>query len=152
MFMSRWKWAGLAVCSLLPVLLMTGCSSAGYRDGSYRAEAADFDQSGWKDYVQLTVSDGKVTEIEYDAISKEDGRKKTEDLEYQQQYRDAGLGTDPADYTAKLEDSYLECQKSSGVDSVSGATVSTGRFKDLVGALEKRMEQGETGTVAVTVK
>ena len=78
--------------------------------------------------------------------------KKTEDLEYQQQYRDAGLGTDPADYTAKLEDSYLECQKSSGVDSVSGATVSTGRFKDLVGALEKRMEQGETGTVAVTVK
>ena len=152
MFMSRWKWAGLAVCSLLPVLLMTGCSSAGYRDGSYRAEAADFDQSGWKDYVQLTVSDGKVTEIEYDAINKEDGRKKTEDLEYQQQYRDAGLGTDPADYTAKLEDSYLECQKSSGVDSVSGATVSTGRFKDLVGALEKRMEQGETGTVAVTVK
>lgn len=152
MFMSRWKWAGLAVCSLLPVLLMAGCSSAGYRDGSYRAEAADFDQSGWKDYVQLTVSDGKVTEIEYDAISKEDGRKKTEDLEYQQQYRDAGLGTDPADYTAKLEDSYLECQKSSGVDSVSGATVSTGRFKDLVGALEKRMEQGETGTVAVTVK
>ena len=152
MFMSRWKWAGLAVCSLLPVLLMTGCSSAGYRDGSYRAEAADFDQSGWKDYVQLTVSDGKVTEIEYDAISKEDGRKKTEDLEYQQQYRDAGLGTDPADYTAKLEDSYLECQKSNGVDSVSGATVSTGRFKDLVGALEKRMEQGETGTVAVTVK
>ncbi len=152
MFMSRWKWAGLAVCSLLPLLLMTGCSSAGYRDGSYRAEAADFDQSGWKDYVQLTVSDGKVTEIEYDAISKEDGRKKTEDLEYQQQYRDAGLGTDPADYTAKLEDSYLECQKSSGVDSVSGATVSTGRFKDLVGALEKRMEQGETGTVAVTVK
>ena len=76
MFMSRWKLTGLAVCSLLPVLLMTGCSSAGYRDGSYRAEAADFDQSGWKDYVQLTVSDGKVTEIEYDAISKEDGRKR----------------------------------------------------------------------------
>ena len=69
---------------------MTGCSPADYRDGSYRAEAADFDQSGWKDYVQLTVSGGKVTEIEYDALNREDGRKKSEDLAYQQQYRDAG--------------------------------------------------------------
>ena len=67
---SRWRWTGLkagylllfAVCCFLPAL-MTGCSPADYRDGSYRAEAADFDQSGWKDYVQLTVSGGKVTEI-----------------------------------------------------------------------------------------
>lgn len=156
---SRWRWTGLkagylllfAVCCFLPAL-MTGCSPADYRDGSYRAEAADFDQSGWKDYVQLTVSGGKVTEIEYDALNREDGRKKSEDLDYQQQYRDAGLGTDPADYTVRLEDSYLECQKSSSVDSVSGATVSTGRFKQLTAVLEERMQKGETGSVAVAVK
>ena len=62
------------------------------------------------------------------------------------------MGTDPADYTVRLEDSYLECQKSSSVDSVSGATVSTGRFKQLTAVLEERMQKGETGSVAVAIK
>lgn len=150
--MSVLKWAVLSVCSLIPALLMTGCSPEGYQDGSYRAEASDYDQYGWKDYVQLTVTDGKVTEIEFDAVHEQDNTKKSEDLEYQQEYREAGLGTDPADYSAKLEDSYLESQKSSTVDSVSGATISTGRFKQLTKALEERMEKGETGTITVTLE
>ncbi len=150
--MSIFRWAALSVCSLIPALLMTGCSPKEFKDGSYRAEASDYDQYGWKDYVQLTVSDGKVTKIEFDALHEQDSVKKSEDLKYQQQYREAGLGTDPADYSTRLEDSYLEAQKSSSIDSVSGATISTGRFKQLTKALEKRMEMGETGTITVTLE
>lgn len=138
--------------SLLAALSLTGCSSAKYQDGSYRAEAADFDKHGWKEFLDVTVKDGKITEVDFDSLYETDSRRKSEDMEYQQSYREAGLGTDPADYTIRLEDSLKERQKASEVDAVAGATTSSEHFRKMAEELQKSMETGNTETIYVSVE
>ncbi|MEG2596844.1 MAG: FMN-binding protein [Oscillospiraceae bacterium] len=139
--------------SVLAVMgLMTSCSlggSATYKDGTYRAEAKEFDDHGWKDYVNVTVKDGKIAAVEYDAMSQEDGRKKTEDEAYKEAYIGAGYETYPADYTEKLEKGLIEKQEGSKVDTVAGATSSSHSFKKLIKELEKSMKSGKTETLSV---
>ena len=137
---------------LVMVMMVTGlcgCGKVSYRDGSYRAEAEEYDLNGWKEYLAVRVENGKIVRADYDAVNETDGRKKTEDAEYQEKYRAAGLGTDPADTAARLTDSYLERQESGKVDAVSGATNSSKHFVQLAQALEKRMKDGETGEIKV---
>lgn len=137
---------------LMTVIMAAGLCSCGkesYRDGSYRAEAKSYDLNGWKEYLAVRVENGKIISADYDAVNETDGRKKTEDAEYQEKYRAAGLGTDPADTAARLTDSYLERQESGKVDAVSGATNSSRHFVQLAEALEKRMKNGETGEIKV---
>ncbi|MCI8601724.1 MAG: FMN-binding protein [Oscillospiraceae bacterium] len=138
----------------LMTLALAGCLAScgggdGYRDGSYRAEAKNYDDHGWKEYVVVTVKDGKITEVEFDAVNKDDSRKKTEDDEYKEAYLGAELGTYPEDYTAKLEDSLIERQSADSVDTVAGATNSSKSFKKLVKALEGPMKKGKKDIVTV---
>ena len=58
------KKNGLLLAVLLAALAFTGCGSTKYQDGSYRAEAADFDQHGWKEFLDITVTGGKITSVE----------------------------------------------------------------------------------------
>lgn len=54
-------------------------TEAQYKDGDYHAEAADFDEkSGWKDTLDITVKDGKITAVNWDAVSKDGGKTKKE--------------------------------------------------------------------------
>lgn len=50
----------------------------GLRDGTYKAEGKEYDKDGYKPYVELTVKNGKISEIECDALNK-DGKRKRED-------------------------------------------------------------------------
>ncbi|MDL2248266.1 FMN-binding protein [Tyzzerella sp. OttesenSCG-928-J15] len=74
---------------LTAALLFQGCSASGskaYNDGYYYSEAADFGSSGWKEYVEITIENGEITDINWDAIYKDDSipiRKK--------QYSKSGL-------------------------------------------------------------
>lgn len=138
--------------TLLAAAVFTGCGSPKYQDGSYRVEASDYDQQGWKEFVDITVQDGKITEVDFDALNQEDSRLKSEDMEYQKAYREAALGTDPADYSLRLEDSLKERQKASEVDAVAGATTSSEHFRTMVEELQKSMETGNTETVYVSVE
>ncbi len=141
----------ILLLTLLTALSLAGCG-ARYQDGSYRAEATDFDQHGWKEFLDVTVKDGKITEVDFDALHETDSRRKSEDMEYQQSYREAGLGTDPADYTIRLEDSLKERQKASEIDAVAGATTSSEHFRTMAGQLQKSMETGNTETIYVSVE
>ncbi len=140
----------LALFMMLTAGLMSGCGKKEtYQDGSYRAEAKEYDINGWKDYLAVQVEGGKIISAEYDALYESDGHKKTEDTAYQEKYRAAGLGTDPADTSARLTDSYLERQSAEKVDAVSGATSSSAHFAEMAKALEKRMKNGETGNFTI---
>lgn len=71
---------------LAMVCLLPGCWQQGYKDGTYTAQAAEFSGSGWKELVELTVEDGKIAKINWDALYVDDSipiRKK--------QYSKSGL-------------------------------------------------------------
>ena len=62
------------VLSAVTALSMAGCSSADLtsgkiklQDGTYRAEFSDYDEFGWKDFVEVTVSECQLYEVVYDA-------------------------------------------------------------------------------------
>ncbi len=129
--------------------LFSGCqSSATYKDGTYKAQYQDADDHGWTEYVTITVSGGKFTAVDFDALN-EDGEKKSQDEDYKAAYTGAGYQTYPADYSKKLEDSLLSKQNPDQVDAVAGATNSSRSFKDLVKQLESRMKKGDTSTLVV---
>lgn len=46
-----------------------------YKDGWYYREAADFDQNGWKDTVLLTVVNGRIVDVVWNAIPKDPAKK-----------------------------------------------------------------------------
>lgn len=53
--------------------------AAALKDGTYKAESAEFDAStGFKDSVEITVKDGKITEANWDATHKDGGKTKKE--------------------------------------------------------------------------
>lgn len=148
------KTLAIAVAMLAVMGTMASCgdnanSNEAYKDGSYRVEAKDFDDHGWKEYINVTVKDGKIAEVEFDALSQEDGHKKTEDQEYKDAYIGAGFETYPADYTEKLEKGLVEKQDASKVDTVAGATHSSDFFKQMMKELDKNMKKGDTNTVIV---
>lgn len=50
----------------------------GLNDGIFYAQLDAFDKKGYKDFVQMTVSGGRITEIVWDAIEKEDGKNRAQ--------------------------------------------------------------------------
>ncbi|MEM1483674.1 hypothetical protein V6615_02225 [Oscillospiraceae bacterium PP1C4] len=43
-----------------------------YADGSYKSIMPDVNADGWKEYIRLTVKDGQISEIEYNAMKGDD--------------------------------------------------------------------------------
>ncbi len=68
------KFARIALILLTALLLLSlvGCSSSRYADGTYTASLAEFEKSGWKDFVELTIKDGKIAAINWDSVYQDD--------------------------------------------------------------------------------
>ncbi len=138
----------LAALTLVTVLASCGAKDeVAFKDGVYHAEVAEFDDHGWKDYVDVTVEGGKITAVEYDSLNAEDGHKKTEDEAYKEAYESAFPDVNPADTAAKLAADLIAKQDVAKVDTVAGATNSSDSFKALVGALAENMKNGDTTPV-----
>lgn len=130
------KLISLALTAVLAVGTFTGCSaeqlsSTTLTDGTYRAEFRDFDSNGWKDYVEVTIVDGELSEVVFDSINEDDTKIKSEDESYKAEMEQM-VGTYPAKYNKDLINQFLESGKITTVDIVAGATESTGNFKTLI--------------------
>lgn len=148
------KIFALTCAALLAASALAGCNNntAKMQDGTYRAEMKE-GSHGWKDYVELTVRNGKIETVVYDAVN-DDGQKKTQDEDYKKSMMEGNKNADlpetyPADFTKKLADSLIEKQDVAKVDAVAGATTSSKDFKTLVEALKDHMSKGDTDTVVV---
>lgn len=115
-----------------------------YTDGTYKVEAKEFDEKGWKEHVELVVKDGKISEVTYDAVDK-DGKMKTADATYKEKM-EAASQTYPEKYMKELADQLIEMQSVNEVDVVTGATHSSENFKKLATEALTFAEKGETGT------
>lgn len=134
----------LAALSCGLAILLAGC---GYKDGTYTAEFKSYDSLGYKDRLQITVTDGVITDAQFDGVNKEGGLK-SEDNAYADRMRPL-CGTDPAAIRQYYSEALvgLEDPKDLEADGVSGATVSAQHFEALWQALQSPMKKGETAPV-----
>ena len=148
LFMKKFvKILAVVIC----VFALTACSEVSFsnlQDGTYRAEYKNFDVYGWKDYIEVTVVDGEISELVFDAVNMDNDRLKSEDESYKSQMEPI-VGTYPAKYNADLINQFLESGKISAVDVVAGATQSTGSFKTLLTNIVANIKAGDTTTVLV---
>lgn len=54
-------------------------SDTALKDGTYKAEGKDYSEDGYKPTVTLTVSDGKISDIDLDAVNEKGEHKKDSD-------------------------------------------------------------------------
>ncbi|GAC44212.1 FMN-binding protein [Paenibacillus popilliae] len=110
-----------------------------YKDGTYHAEAADFDESsGWKDTLDITVTDGKIAEVNWDAVNKEGGKTKKE-LGEEYGMKNAGSELEWSEQAAKMEEVLIAKQDPAAIafdtegkaDAVSGVSIHVNGFVKL---------------------
>ena len=146
------KKVALLVLLIIGIFMITSaCSTSEIKieDGTYRAEYADFDAKGYKDFVEVTFEGGKVIKVVADAINGKDGSLKSESPEFREEMKRIS-GTYPEKYYADLINQYLANPNAEEIDIVAGATESSESFIVLLKALEKSMRAGYTGTVIVS--
>lgn len=131
---------------VLAFSFLTGCG-AQYKDGIYHAEFADYDEHGWKEYVDVQVEGEKVTVLTFDGINAE-GKLKSSDESYRSSMESVE-GTYPSKFYSDITNQYLESGKLKEVATVAGATISTDHFKTLMAALESNFTSGNTSECIV---
>lgn len=99
-----------------------------YEDGTYNAEG-ETDERGWKATIEVTVENGKITEAKFDEV-KEDGTLKSQDEAYIERWSSATGAKAPEVY-AQLEEDLIEKQNPEDVETITGATQATEKFKTL---------------------
>lgn len=114
----------------------TPVQSAGWIDGQYRAQYADFDENGWKSFVDVSISGGVPIVIGFDAYHEEDEtRLRSEDVEVEERMQQSnGINfTQAAKYL--VQNWHQVSADVAAVDSVAGATVASNDFKVLLSEL-----------------
>ena len=116
-----------------------------YKDGTYTAEASEQyaeQNSGWKEYVTLTVAQGKISQVDYDALK--DGKKKSETTK-----EEYPMEPHPSEWMHELETQMMNAQDSAQIDGVTGATQSSNLVKRLYDAALNAARTGNTATVTL---
>jgi major membrane immunogen (membrane-anchored lipoprotein) len=117
------------------------------KDGYYTAEALEFDNYGWKEFVTICVCNGKITAVEYDAKNA-GGLIKSWDMDYMR-VMNATDGTYPNEYTRIYGARLLSRQGIEGIDVLSGATNSYHSFCQLAEAALKKSQTGDTSVAFI---
>ncbi|MDR3365151.1 MAG: FMN-binding protein [Clostridiales Family XIII bacterium] len=112
-----WLVAVIAISALLP----GGCrgQDGEMRDGYYTAEAAAFDDEGWKDFITIYVADDKIVTAEFNARNSS-GFVRSWDPVYQRMKR-AETGLHPSEYLRTYTGELLNLQNPAKVLVVVGA-------------------------------
>jgi major membrane immunogen (membrane-anchored lipoprotein) len=132
---------------LLAVFLtLTDCTPGTFRmkDGYYTAESSTFDRLGWKEFVTIRVSNGRIVMVEYNAKNLS-GFMKSWDIEYTRNMR-ALNGTYPNEYSRIYAGALLSNQETGGIDALTGATNSYRAFIQLA---RRAIEKAQAGDRAV---
>lgn len=138
----------LVLALALAAALFTGCVSSTLKDGTYKAQYKEPDSHGWNEYVEVTVADGKITAVTFDALDT-NGVKKTDTPEYKDQMLEFGGTTYPEKFYPEIAQKLIDTQDITKVDAVAGATHSTDSFVALVKALDANMKSGNTDVVEI---
>lgn len=141
----------ILLAALLAALLFCACDSRGEGmvDGFYTAEAAEFDEHGWKEYITIYVKNGAIATVDYNAKNAS-GFIKSWDMEYMRVMSTTD-GTYPNEYTRIYAEELLNRQDPGKVDVIAGATHSHGSFQQLAGAAMQQALLGDENVVFVNL-
>ncbi|MFA5570560.1 MAG: FMN-binding protein [Sphaerochaetaceae bacterium] len=113
--------------------------SGSYANGAYYASAADFHE-GWKDYVSVTVVNGFISSVNWNAVNEEGVDKKSYDRAGN--YNMMKFGGAIADwyeqaeaaelYVVKTQNTDVALNADGSTDEISGATISVDGFVELL--------------------
>ncbi len=115
--------------------------TAPLQDGTYLATYKYLDAHGWQEFLEMTVKGGKVTAATFNAVDA-NAKLKTNNQQYNTQMKQIA-GTNPQEYTKKLEDAFL-AKQATPVDVVTGATESSHDFNTLADKLLAAAKSGDT--------
>lgn len=153
--MKRGKFI-LALCAALVLALALAFTLAGCKereeklvDGYYTVELSAYSH-GWKEFVTICVSDGKIVTVEYNARNPS-GFIKSWDLAYMRNMNRVA-GTYPNRYTRTYAASFLKIQSEEGIDIVSGASSSGGNFRKMAALLLQKAKEGDFALGIVQVE
>ncbi|PKL24706.1 MAG: FMN-binding protein [Spirochaetae bacterium HGW-Spirochaetae-3] len=125
-----------ALSALLAVFAVISVGAqAKLKDGFYFAEESAFQSSGWKDQVTLEVKGGKIVSVSWNGINNKGlADKKTEAAAGRYgMVKASKIGKEWHEQAAIVEKNLVATQNT-GADAVSGATMGTKGFYDLVKA------------------
>ena len=105
-------------------------NDTGYYDGLQKAEG-EYDERGWKAYVAAIVEEGNIQSAYYDEVNEESGKLKSYDDEYLANWKE-NSGTNLTEARASLIQDLIDKQDPDDIDTVSGATSTSTKFKELM--------------------
>jgi major membrane immunogen (membrane-anchored lipoprotein) len=119
------------------------------RDGYYTAEETG-SYRGWKEYLTIYVSNGKIVTCEYNAKNAS-GFIKSWDMNYMRKMNEV-CGNYPDKFARNYIHALIVNQTSSGIDAMSGATESHKSFIALADAALAQASAGDYEVVFVDVE
>lgn len=137
----------LLFISLLTNSLFIGCAKKTLQDGIYTAEDVTYDAHGWKAYVTITISNGKIIDTKFEYLS-EEGTSKSENTSYAEKMA-TETGITPNEYMTKYSKQLIDKQNLEEIEVISGATTSQKDFKALATAAIEAAKSGNTDTIQV---
>ena len=144
--MKKWKRAG-AILALACIL--GGCGEkgqSGMKDGSYTAQMAEYSHE-WREYVTVTVKNGKIVSTEYNAENAS-GFIKSWDNIYMNEMKTV-TGTYPNEYTRYYAAQLNGQEEAPEIDALAGASSSGGNFRKLSQAVVEQALKGDSTVVLV---
>lgn len=129
--------------SAIMLAVVAGFAFAQMKDGVYFASESAFSKSGWMDQVLVTVSGGKITDVEWNGLGNLPGVKDKKGWAASGKYgmkKASKLGAEwdaqakaAEDWLVKTQDvGYAKFDKEGKTDAISGASMTTKGFLDLV--------------------
>ena len=117
-------------------------------NGDYKAEMTDYSH-GWKEFMEVTITDDKVTAVNYDAKNAGDTLKSS--LTVYPMPDPPGL---PSAWYPLLEAQYMDADpvnySSDDIDGITGATSTSNKSKDMFGLIAEAAKTGDTSTQMYT--
>lgn len=116
------------------------------KDGEYTLEEKN-EKNGYRTVFTIVVTDGKISESNYDNVNK-DGESKINDDEYNKKMEEVAK-TSPDKFIPELNKELVEKQDPKDIDTVTGATHSTDSFKEYATQLVEAAKKGDTTKIEV---
>ena len=146
--LNRFRHLGIVFFLFLAGLLIS-CGGNDYvlKDGYYTTEEAEYNSYGWKEFLTICISGGKIIVVEYNAYNPA-GFLKSWDMDFMRRMNTTD-GTYPNAYSRYYSRQLLEKQDVTGIDVLSGATESHSVFVALAKAALKNARDGNRNTTLV---
>ncbi|MDR2903917.1 MAG: FMN-binding protein [Clostridiales bacterium] len=123
--------------------------AAAYKQGTYTAEDAEYDDSGYKQTISIAIgADGKITDVDWDGINKDGGPSKKELGDEYGMKKASGIGKEWYEQAAVMEQELIKTQDPAAIpmtpegyaDGISGCTI---HINDFVALAEEALKKAE---------